>query len=125
MQPARTLALIAIILGAIAAEASASVPLPPSGLFGTVTRGPITPVCRIGVPCDAPAPHLMLTFTRAGVAKTARTDQHGAYRIDLQAGTYTVRTNSKPFGQIPRPANVHVRSHDPDKIDFAIDTGIR
>jgi hypothetical protein len=123
MRFARALTVIAIALGPLAADASAS--LPQSGLHGVVTRGPITPVCRVGVPCDGPAPNVTLTFTRAGVAKAVRTDQRGAYRIKLGAGIYTVRTSSKPFGQIPRPANVHVRAHHWDTIDFAIDTGIR
>lgn len=67
----------------------------------------------------------MLTFARTGVMVTTRTDEHGKYRIALAPGIYTVRTSSKPFGQIPRPAKVHVRTGHSDKLDFAIDTGIR
>ena len=123
-QLVRVLALMAIALGIAAAIGSAAIPHSGS-LHGTVVRGPTTPVCRVGVPCDGPAPNVTLIFTRAGVAKTTRTDQQGTYRIELLAGTYTVRTSSKPFGQTPRPANVKVRSNHSDKIDFAIDTGIR
>jgi hypothetical protein len=119
----RTLGLFAIILGTAATSATAAAPR--SGLYGVVTRGPITPVCRVGVPCDAPAGKVTLTFSRAGLAKTTQTDQLGGYRIALAPGTYAVRTSSKPFGQTPRPANVHVRAGHVDKIDFAIDTGIR
>ena len=67
----------------------------------------------------------MLTFARAGVVETTRTDEHGKYRIALPAGIHAVRTSLKPFGQIPRPAKVHVRAGHSDKIDFTIDTGIR
>ena len=112
---------VAVVLAAVAG-ASAAVP---SGLHGTVSRGPITPVCQVGVPCDGPAANVTLTFTRAGVSRTTKTDQHGAYRIDLPAGIYAVRTSSKPFGLIPRPANVHVRAGHSDQLDFTIDTGIR
>jgi hypothetical protein len=109
----------------LAAVAAASATPPPSGLYGTVRRGPTTPVCRSGVPCDAPAPNVLLTFSRMGLARDARTDQHGAYRIRLPPGVYSVRTNSKPFGQTPHPATIRVRAGHTDKIVFTIDTGIR
>jgi len=116
----RTLAVIAIVLGSAPGAAFAA-----TGLHGVVFRGPITPVCRAGTSCDAPAPAVTLTFTRAGVARSTRTDAHGAYRIALPAGIYAVHTSSKPFGQTPRPANVHVRAGHLDSLDFTIDTGIR
>ena len=123
MSSKRVCALAVVTLAGVATAASAAVPL--GGLYGTVRRGPITPVCRVGVSCDAPAAKVMLTFARAGVRETTRTDEHGKYRIALPPGIYAVRTSSKPFGQIPRPANVHVRTGHSDKLDFAIDTGIR
>ena len=117
-----SLVLIAVSLVAVAGAPAAS---PSSGLYGTVRRGPITPACRAGVPCDAPAPNIILTFSRAGLARKTRTDQQGAYRIGLPPGIYSVGTNSKPFGQTPHPATVHVRAGHTDKIVFTIDTGIR
>ena len=122
MRPKRALALMAVSL---AAAASASAAPWRSGLFGIVMRGPITPVCRVGVPCDAPARNVILTFSRPGLVRETRTDEQGAYRIGLPPGIYSVRTNSKPFGQTPRPARVHVRAGHVDKIVFTIDTGIR
>ena len=119
----RTLVLVTVTFAGATAGGSAAVPS--SGLYGTVMRGPITPVCRVGVSCDAPAKRIILTFQGAGVLKTTRTDEHGGYRIELPAGIYTMRTSSKPFGQIPRPAKVHVRAGYSDKINFTIDTGIR
>ena len=83
------------------------------------------PVCREGVACDAPASNVILTFSRAGLARETRTDQLGAYRIALPPGIYSVHTNSKPFGQTPHPTRVHVRAGHTDKIVFTIDTGIR
>ena len=38
-----------------------------SGLFGHVSRGPITPVCREGTPCSAPVAGAELQFSRNGV----------------------------------------------------------
>jgi hypothetical protein len=94
-------------------------------LHGTVTRGPITPVCRVGVPCDAPAGHVTLMFTRAGVTAKTSTDANGRYRIKLKAGYYSVRTNQKQFGTTPKPANVRVMAGRDRAVPFFIDTGIR
>jgi hypothetical protein len=114
---------VTVILAGVAASGTAGVPR--GGLYGTVMRGPITPVCRVGVSCDAPAKGVILIFRGAGVLKITQTDEHGGYRIELPAGIYTMRTSSKPFGQIPRPAKVRVRPGHSDKINFTIDTGIR
>src|SRR4051812_43909468 len=122
MRPRWPLALIAVSLAGVAGASAAS---PPSGLYGSVRRGPITPVCRAGVPCDAPAANIILTFSRAGLARKTRTNERGAYRIGLPPGIYSVRTNSKSLGQIPHPVRVHVRAGHTDKIVFTIDTGIR
>ncbi len=122
MRPKSALALIAVSLAAVA---GASATPPRSGLYGTVRRGPITPVCVVGVPCDAPAAGVTLTFSRTGLLRKTRTDQQGAYRIGLPPGIYSVSTSSKPFGQMPHPARVRVRVAHRDKILFTIDTGIR
>ena len=94
-----------------------------TGLQGTVTRGPITPVCREGVPCSGPARHIKITFVSAGVAKTVVTGANGRYSILLTPGVYAVRFQSAKFGYRPRSAVVvagrmSVRN-------FSIDTGIR
>lgn len=90
-------------------------------LTGSVTRGPVTPVCRIDVPCTKPAVNVRLTFTRAGVTVAVRTDGTGAYRIRLAPGTYVVHSSS---GMSIAPAKVWVRAALPRR-NFAIDTGIR
>jgi Carboxypeptidase regulatory-like domain len=123
MSSLRLLAATALVFAVGASGASALAP--GSGLHGTVTRGPISPVCRAGVPCTAPAAKVELTFTRAGVVRATRTDAHGAYRLALAAGIYTVATSSAGFPSGPRPARVHVRTGHFDRIDFTIDTGIR
>ena len=122
MRPKRVLALMAVTF-AVAAGASAASPR--SGLYGTVMRGPIMPVCRVDVPCDGPAPNVILTFSGTGLVRKTQADEHGAYRIGLPPGIYSVRTNSRPFGVTPRPARVHVRAGHWDTIVFTIDTGIR
>src|SRR5690242_18110908 len=63
-----------------------------SGLTGIVTRGPMTPVCRVDVPSDAPAAGFALVFARPGTGHPVRTrtDAQGRYRVALPAGIYTV-----------------------------------
>jgi hypothetical protein len=94
-------------------------------LHGTVMRGPIAPVCRLGTPCSAPAKHVALSFTRYGSTHSTTTDDRGRYSIRLPAGVYAVKTNQRPFGTVPQPRTVRVRGSQNTRVDFAIDTGIR
>jgi len=106
----RTLRALAVLVVGLTLVACASAASPSSGLQGSVRRGPISPVCREGVPCDAPVPGVVLTFTRNGVVRKARTNLKGAYRIALPPGTYSVTTSLRLFGRTPRPARVRVRA---------------
>jgi hypothetical protein len=113
--------LLALAPGAATVDAA-----PASGLYGTVTKGPITPVCRAEVPCSGPAARLTLVFRRGTTAiARIRTTEAGRYRVRLAPGVYTVRTNAKPFGTIPAPARVRVDYNRFRRVNFAIDTGIR
>jgi hypothetical protein len=104
------LASIAIVLG---------------GLHGTVTKGPTAPVCRVGVSCSAPV-QVTLVFRRPGHVYRTRSAANGYYEIRVPAGYYSVSTVER-IGIVPniRPHAVHVRRGHLDKLDFAIDTGIR
>lgn len=96
------------------------------GLKGRVMRGPTMPVCRVGVPCEAPAPGVKLMFIRSGkVVARATTTEKGAYRIGLKRGTYSVRTDRRFFESTPQPSRVSVPSDRFKRVDFHIDTGIR
>lgn len=80
-------------VAALAACASAG-PSPTTGLTGTVIRGPITPVCRIDVPCDAP---FSAGFTvQRGGRRVAdfRSDASGQFTVFLSPGPYMVVPNS-------------------------------
>ena len=94
-------------------------------LQGQVMRGPIAPVCHIDKPCDAPASHVRLFFTRSGPTTAAVTDTKGFYRVRLAAGTYAVRTDQRSFGTMPQPRRVRVAGGRVRRVDFHIDTGIR
>jgi hypothetical protein len=95
-------------------------------LHGVVTRGPITPVCRTGMPCDEPAVGAVLAFSRGGkVVAHARVGAHGRYAVRLAPGVYVVRQAPAPrIGFGIRPDRVHVTGVSA-RADFFIDTGIR
>jgi hypothetical protein len=115
------LVIVAAAFAGCAAAASA-----PSGLRGVVLRGPVQPVCRVGVPCDAPAAGSVLVFSRAGrVVPRTRTGADGRYRIALRPGRYAVRTNRTGFERAVRPAAVTVPTGRFARVTFRIDTGIR
>jgi hypothetical protein len=90
-------------------------------LHGTVTIGPVTPVCRVGVPCDKPAASVVLTFTDG--ARVFRTTTHadGTYGVRLAPAAYTVRASA---GMRISPFKVIVRKGSRAQ-PFSIDTGIR
>ncbi len=104
----------------VAAAAPASVTK--SGVYGKVSRGPITPVCAAGQPCSAPAANVVLRFTRAGVTTTTRTTSDGNYRVRLAPGTYAVGAAT---GARIAPNIVRIRSAHFAHVNLAIDTGIR
>jgi len=115
-------ALAALALGCGSAGSAGTA----AGLRGLVKRGPLTPVCRIGVSCDAPAPGVKLVFTRSGkTIATATTNQKGWYRVTLRPGRYAVRTNRGGFERKTSPSAATVPSARFARRDFHIDTGIR
>jgi hypothetical protein len=69
-------------------------PSPTTGLTGVAVRGPIMPVCRVDVPCDAP---LSAAFTvQRGGRRVAefQSDASGQFTVFLPPGAYTVVPNS-------------------------------
>jgi hypothetical protein len=98
-----------------------------TGLHGIVVRAPTTPVCRVGVPCSAPAVGVVLIFSRDGreIGRT-RTGARGSYAVSLAPGRYTVRLRVAPtIGTGLRPTVVTVPRTAPPRVAFTVDTGIR
>jgi hypothetical protein len=97
-----------------------------SGVGGVLVRGPITPVCRVGTPCDAPAPGVTLVFTRAGHASRVRTGAGGHFSIALRPGLYAVRVVPvAPIGSGLSPRSIRVPVGGWARIRLMLDTGIR
>jgi hypothetical protein len=113
-----------LVLAALAlAFPAAAVAAPSAGLYGVVTRGPITPVCTVGRPCDAPAAGVVLAFSRPGsLTRRVTTDARGHYRVALRPGVYAVAIARR---ERLSPARVTVRRGVFARADFELDTGIR
>jgi len=81
----------------------------------------VTPVCRVGVPCDRPAASVVLTFTHGARAFRTSTHADGTYSVRLPPASYTVSASAgmriSPVQVIARKGS-HVQP-------FSIDTGIR
>ena|SRR5436309_700722 len=104
------------------ALAALAVSAPASGLHGTVTRGPVTPVCMEGVPCSAPASHVRIVFARTALTRSVVTDADGRFSIRLAAGRWTVRI---PGARVFQPRFVTVPRGRLGAVVIRIDTGIR
>lgn len=114
--------LVAAIAATFAVAAGAARVSTAGGVYGTVTKWPVTPVCTDGSPCSAPAAGVTVEAVQGSVvvAKTV-TGLRGGYRIKLAPGTYRLRVR-----RVFKPASVlvTVRSGWVHK-NLRYDTGIR
>jgi hypothetical protein len=118
--------LAVIVAALVLAPALAGAAVPASGLRGIVKRGPTTPVCQLGKPCDEPAVGVVLEFRRTGVLKArVKTGRAGAYTVRLRPGSYAVTVSPRGIGSGLRPRVVRVPSGRLARVDFFLDTGIR
>jgi hypothetical protein len=119
------------ILAALSASLAFAVPTncggnADSGLYGRVVIDPAQPVCRVGVPCTAPAKNTWLTFSARGRSVVrARTDARGRYRVTLRPGTYVVGVGRGVIGRGLEPTRAVVRTDRYRRADFTLDIGIR
>jgi len=118
------LVVVAVILSA---GCGASGPSPLTGLTGTVVRGPITPVCRVDVPCDAPF-SAGFTVQRGGrVVAQFRSDAAGQFTVRLDPGAYTVVPDADAPLFMPGRQSEPVTVGDTGltMVRLTFDTGIR
>jgi hypothetical protein len=117
-------AMAALCVPALAAANGPTIASAGSGLYGHATKGPLTPVCTVAVPCYGPARHAKLAFLRNDrVVARAETNARGDYRIALRPGRYRVK--SKVGMGVVKPAFVTVRRARFSRADLDLDTGIR
>jgi len=98
-----------------------------TGLTGTVLRGPITPVCRIEVPCDAPFSADFSVERNGTVVAGFRSDQDGRFTVTLEPGQYRVvpAANAPIMFPTSQAKTVDVRASGLTEIRLTFDTGIR
>ncbi len=113
------LASVSLLVGETSAAAA--------NVRGTVTRGPISPVCIAERPCERPAPGVVLVFSRGGSdVKRVTTGARGGFGLRLPPGVYVVRTLGRPtFGNRLAPVRFRVPSSGAVVLRLSIDTGIR
>jgi hypothetical protein len=100
-----------------------------TGIQGTVTLGPTTPVCRVGVPCSR-AVAATVTVQDAGGQQVLQftTGADGQFQVNLAPGTYTLTPaplQSGSFYPRPLPVKVTVTSGSYAQVNPGYDTGIR
>ena len=104
-----------------------SAPTLTSGLTGTVLRGPITPVCQIQVPCDAPFSADFSVEQNGNVVSRFRSDQDGRFTVMLEPGAYRVvpAANAPIIFPASQAKTVNVLAGGLTEIRLSFDTGIR
>ena len=98
-----------------------------TGLSGSVQRGPVTPVCQVGVPCDAPFAASFDVQAGARTVTTFKSDSAGHFTVPLAPGTYTVvpHADAPLMNPSAQTKSVQVGANGFTSIQLLFDTGIR
>jgi len=102
-------------------------PTPTTGLTGTVVRGPITPVCQIQVPCDAPFSATFSVERNGRRVAEFRSDVDGRFTVMLASGTYRIvpGLDAPIISPQSQTKQVEVMSAGLTEVRLEFDTGIR
>ena len=100
-----------------------------TGIWGTVTLGPLWPVVRTDQPCpDEPYEATLLVFDASGCQVTSvHSGDDGTFSVALPPGTYRIAPQSPAGSPLPRSSelNVIVLSGAWLVVEVSYDTGIR
>lgn len=98
-----------------------------TGLVGTVTRGPIRPVCQADLPCDEPFGASFRVQQGSRVVASFRSDSQGHFESRLPPGIYVVVPGSDAPIMSPtaQAKQVEVGSNGLTTVLLQFDTGIR
>jgi hypothetical protein len=120
----RVLLGILLVTGSLAAcNLGNSAPFT-TGLTGLVVRGPITPVCQVDVPCDAPFSAEFSVRVRDRTVGHFRSDADGRFTIYLAPGTYLIVPDPGAFF-FEQSKTVEVGDSGLTTVTLDFDTGIR
>jgi hypothetical protein len=117
--------LVVAIIGASACNGTE--PSPATGLTGTVARGPITPVCRVDVPCDAPFSAGFIVQRAGRQIARFQSDSAGQFTVYLDPGAYTVVPDADAplISPVSQAKSVTVGDTGLTMVRLSFDTGIR
>ena len=98
-----------------------------TGLSGTVRRGPVTPVCQVGVPCDAPFSASFEVLRGGRRVASFRSDADGHFTVKLAAGSYTIvpAADAPLMNPSAQSKIVEVAIEGVTSVELVFDTGIR
>ena len=118
----------AVLIGAVAAGCGGPTkPTLTTGLTGVVVRGPVTPVCQAGTPCDAPFAATFDVEQNGRSVAQFHSGSDGRFTVLLPPGPYTVVPG--PDAPILMPQSqarsVQVLSSGLTDVQLEFDTGIR
>jgi hypothetical protein len=126
--PGNRAVLVALAVAVAAAGCHSTSPSPATGLTGVVVRGPIMPVCRVDVPCDAPfSAGFVVERAKRQVAQF-QSDSSGRFTIFLDPGPYVVVPNAEAPLLSPPSQGKSVTVADTGTLTVVrleFDTGIR
>ena len=121
----RTL-LLCFCVAAVACSSPTS-SSPTTGLTGVVLRGPITPVCRIDEPCNAPFSASFVVERDGRQVAQFRSDSAGSFTVWLSPGSYRIVPGPDAPLIVPtsqgKPVEVGAVGLTNVRLEF--DTGIR
>jgi hypothetical protein len=123
----RGLLVVALAATIASSACAAAAPSPATGLTGTVVRGPITPVCRIDVPCEAPFSAGFTVEQNGRRVAAFRSDAAGQFTVWLDPGAYSVVPDADAPVIAPRSQSKRVTVGDTGltTVRLTFDTGIR
>lgn len=123
----RSVPVVAIAAGVAASACAAGGPSPTTGLTGTVVRGPITPVCRINVACEAPFSAGFSVQQNGRCVAVFRSDPEGQFTVWLDPGAYAVVPDADAPLMAPQSQSKRVTVGDTGltTVRLTFDTGIR
>ena len=98
-----------------------------TGLSGSVQRGPTTPVCQVGVACDAPFAASFDVQQGSRIVAAFASDSGGHFSIALAPGAYVIipHADAPLMSPAAQAKSVQVGSTGYTTVQLLFDTGIR
>jgi hypothetical protein len=96
-------------------------------LSGTVLRGPVTPVCQVDVPCDAPFSATFEVRREGRRVATFQSDTQGRFTVRLAPGSYVIvpAADAPLMNPSAQQKTVEVAAEGTTAVQLLFDTGIR